>query len=108
MKRKSLLSSALPLMTILVLVTGVDESLSSGDRSQRVMEMIQIAYMNGSIDAFRMDLGTIRALQSDERLLRKSVLEATRSYLARVGQLNDWRPSREGREPTRYGRRYHP
>ena len=59
MRWKSLLLSALPLMSFLVMVAGVDEGLSSGDRSRRILEMIQVAYMNGSIDAFRIAGGVI-------------------------------------------------
>ena len=55
---------------------------------KRDYNIIKMAYMNGSVDALKLDIETIKNLKSDEEHFKSLVYAAADSYLKRVETLS--------------------
>ena len=56
--------------------------------------MIKIAYMNGCVDALKLDIEKIKDLKSNEEHLKSLVYAAADSYIMKVETLNGKRVTR--------------
>jgi len=50
--------------------------------------MIEVAYMNGYIEAVQLDNEQLKTLKADRTLLKQRVQEAAQAYIDRVSALN--------------------
>lgn len=85
MKKKSIkfIIAVLLISILLGSLTTAYSILSRKDSS-----IIRIAFMNGYIEALKLDVEQIRKLENDKTLLRKTVKSAAENYLAKIEGLN--------------------
>ena len=79
------------LLVLVILICAVSTGISvaySASLGERDKRMIKIAYMNGFLDAMKIDMGTLQAVKNDEHLLRVNVELAASRYLDTVSGLN--------------------
>jgi len=77
---------AVALALFLVFCCGVRWSHSA--LSQRQQEVIRIAYMNGYMDALKMEPEKVKKLKQDKEKLRWSVEAAAQRYLNKIEAMN--------------------
>lgn len=96
----------------MVVLTGVEETLSDTDKNRKVAELIQVAYMKGAVDALTLDIDEIRNIQSDDAQLRRVVQNATYRYPVKVTRMNRWMAESDDSHSRtgsgRYGTGYRP
>ena len=89
MKKSIFLSIACLALSFLFFV-GV-QLTHSNDYEKRDIQMIRIAYMNGSADALRMDMEKIKKIKGSEDLFQREVFNAADHYIKRVEALSEKR-----------------
>lgn len=72
----------------LILVVGVNATYSNIIK-KRDENIIRIAFMNGSINALKMDIDRIKALKKNKMLLKSAVMAAADVYVREVEALNE-------------------
>ncbi len=92
-KKKWLIMQSI-LMIILIFGTGLSFSaLKAGYK-----KAIEIAFMNGYVNALKQDIGEIKKLQENRELLKARVKHASKQYVDMVNRLNA--AKEEGKSPA--------
>jgi len=60
--------------------------------NQRIYDTIKVAYLNGYVDALKLDIKKIERLKSDDGEMRTTVMEEAEAYVAKVMELNNESP----------------
>ncbi len=70
-----------------LLFVGIN-AYSKNGVSQRDLNMINMAFMNGAVELTRLDIDQIQELKNNENLLREKVYALTGDYIKKVLILN--------------------